>query len=95
MSSSLNSTLSCGLRAIMLPATEAPVAITCTWPETKAETVALLSSKRLTSAPGGAIFVSSMSSMAPRVTPTVLPPRSAADFSAIALGANTAWKNGE
>ncbi len=32
MSSNLYSVPSCGLRAIMLPATEAPVAITCTWP---------------------------------------------------------------
>ena len=68
----------------------APVATACTWPDTKAATVALLSSKRLTSAVGGAILVSSMSSMAPRVTLTVLPARSAGVFTASALGANTA-----
>ena len=94
-SSSLYSVLSCGLRAIRLPATDAPVAITCTWPETKAETVPLLSSKRLMSAVGGASLVSSWSSMAPRVTPTDLPARSANEASGIDLVANTAWKKGE
>ena len=44
---------------------------------------------------GGAIFVSSMSSIAPRVTPTDLPARSAAPLTAVVLAANTAWKNGE
>ena len=44
---------------------------------------------------GGAIFVSSMSSIAPRVTPTDLPARSAAVLTFVALAANTAWKNGE
>jgi hypothetical protein len=33
-SSSLNSVPSCGLRAITLPATDAPVAISCTCPDT-------------------------------------------------------------
>ena len=47
------------------------------------------------SAFAGAIFVSSRSSIAPRVTPTVLPARSAALFTAVPFGANTAWKNGE
>jgi hypothetical protein len=79
----------------MLPATEAPVAISCTWPATKEETVALLSSKRLMSVPAGASLVSSWSSMAPRVTPTLLPPRSAKLLMAMVLGANTAWKKGE
>ena len=94
-STNLNSVPSCGLRAIMLPATEAPVAMACTWPETKAETVALLSSKRFTSALAGASLVSSMSSIAPRVTPTVLPARSAAPLMVMPLAANTAWKKGE
>ncbi len=79
----------------MLPATEAPVAMACTWPATKAETVALLSSRRLTSAVGGASLVISMSSMAPRVTATVLPARSAKLLTGSALAANTAWKKGE
>ena len=79
----------------MLPATEAPVAMSCVWPETKAETVALLSSKRLMSVLGGAILVSSRSYMAPRVTPTVLPARSAALLIGRPFDANTAWKKGE
>ena len=91
----LNSVFKAGLRAIMLPATEAPVAMACTWPATNAETVALLSSKRLTSALAGAILVSSRSSIAPRVTDTVLPAKSAAPLMATPLAANTAWKKGE
>ena len=43
----------------MFSATEMPVAIALTWPDTYAETVALLSSKRLTSVVAGATFPSS------------------------------------
>ena len=93
--SSLYSALSCGLRCIMLPATDTPVAMACTWPETKADTVALLSSKRLMSALAGASLLISMSSMAPRVTASVLPPRSAKVLTGSDLAANTAWKKGE
>ena len=50
---------------------------------------------RYSYSPGGAIFVNSRSSIAPRVTPTVLPARSAALLTLIDLAANTAWKNGE
>ena len=78
----------------MAAATVLPVAIRSTWPETKAEIVALLSSKRLTVASGGAIFDSSCSSIAPRVAPMVLPLRSATPFTASALVPNTPEKNG-
>ncbi|MCY1547607.1 hypothetical protein D9M68_836760 [compost metagenome] len=80
---------------IMLSATETPVATNWVWPETKAETVALLSSKRLMSVLAGTTLVSSWSSMAPRVTATDLPPRALKSASAAALGPYTAWKNGE
>ena len=87
---SLYSVPSAGFLAIMLPATEAPVAISCVCPATKAATVALLSSKRLMSAPAGASLVNSWSSRAPRVTPTLLPPKSAKLFTFMLLAANTA-----
>ena len=67
------------------------MAIICTWPETKAETVPMLSSKRFTSAEAGATLVSAMSSIAPRVTPTDLPARSAGPLMLGDLAANTAW----
>ena len=45
-----------GFRSAMTAATVLPVAIRSTWPETKAEMVALLSSKRLMVASGGAVL---------------------------------------
>jgi hypothetical protein len=65
-----------GLRAMIAAATTLPVATYSTWPERNAAIVALLSSKRLMVVPGGAIFVISRSSSAPRVTPIALPARS-------------------
>src|SRR3990167_4879865 len=94
LSSNLYSAESCGFLVIMLPATEAPRATNCTWPAVNAAMVALLSSKRLVSTPAGATLPSSWSSMAPRVTPTDLPARSAKLLTAIFLGPNTAWKKG-
>ena len=92
LSSNLYSAPSCGLRCIMLPATEAPVARSWVWPETKADTVALLSSKRLMSALAGATLVSSWSSKAPRVTAMLLPAKSFMLLMAKDLLANKAWK---
>jgi len=79
---------------MMVPAVDALVAMACVWPETKAEMLAAWSSKRLTSTPAGATLASSWSSMAPRVTATDLPVRSAKLLIDRLLLANTAWKNG-
>ena len=83
-----------GTFSAIAAATVLPVAIRSTWPDTKAAMVALLSSKRLTVASGGAEAVSACSSIAPRVAPMVLPLRSAALATAIALVPNTPEKNG-
>jgi hypothetical protein len=56
--------------------------------------VVLLSSKRFTVVVGGAIFVSSCSSIAPRVAPTVLPARSSTLESPTFFAPNTPEKNG-
>ena len=94
-STNLYSTPSCGLRAISAPATWALVATSWVWPALKADTVALLSSKRRRSVLGGATLVSSVSSTEPRVTEIDLPARSAGVLTAMVLGPNTAMKNGE
>ena len=74
-SSRVYSALRVGLRTVMLPATDASVAIRCMRPAMKAATVASLSSKRPMPVPAGASFVSSSCSSAPRVTATDLPAR--------------------
>ena len=81
----------------MLPATEAPVAISLHLARRRRPTtVALLSSKRLMSALGGAILVElQVLDRAARHADASCRPGRPALLTASALGPNTAWKNGE